>query len=102
MLVNELGAVVDLVVNNNQDILLGVVLGNILVGVFLGGHLDGECCAKENGIPGVSRFFFFFRFCKVCFSVVARRTSSVAPEVQIQTGQDKEGRKKEREEIWRW
>ena len=40
VLVDELGDVVHLVVDHDVEILLGVVLGNILVGE-LGGHLDG-------------------------------------------------------------
>lgn len=39
VLVDELGAVVDLVVDYNVDVLLGVVLGNILVGEF-NAHYD--------------------------------------------------------------
>lgn len=41
VLVDKLGAVVDLVVDDDVEILLGVVLGNVLVGELLGGHLDG-------------------------------------------------------------
>jgi len=41
VLIDKLGAVVNLVVNDNVDVLLGVVLGNILVGELLSGHLDG-------------------------------------------------------------
>lgn len=40
VLVDELGDVVHLVVDHDVEVLLGVVLGNILVGE-LGGHLDG-------------------------------------------------------------
>lgn len=41
MLVNELGAVVDLIVDDEVNVLLGVVLGNILVGELLDGrHVD--------------------------------------------------------------
>lgn len=40
MLVHKLGAVIDLVVNDHEQILLGVVLGNVLVGVLLVGHFD--------------------------------------------------------------
>lgn len=40
VLVDELGDVVHLIVDHDVEILLGVVLGNILVGE-LGGHLDG-------------------------------------------------------------
>lgn len=40
MLVNELGAVVDLIVNHEEAVLLGVVLGNILVAELLR-HLVG-------------------------------------------------------------
>lgn len=43
VLVDELGAVVDLVVDDNVDVLLGVVLSNVLVGELLdgGGHCVG-------------------------------------------------------------
>lgn len=41
VLVHELGAVVHLVVDHEEDVLLGVVLGNILVGILLG--LGGHC-----------------------------------------------------------
>ena len=34
MLVNELGGIVDYIVDDQEDVLLGVVLGNILVCVF--------------------------------------------------------------------
>ena len=41
MLVNKLGAVVNLVVDHDVEVLLGVVLGNILIGELLRrGHLD--------------------------------------------------------------
>jgi hypothetical protein len=39
MLVNELGAVVDNIVDNQEAVLLGVVLGNVLVGELLR-HLE--------------------------------------------------------------
>lgn len=35
MLVHKLGGIVDDVVDNDEDVLLGVVLGNVLVCVFL-------------------------------------------------------------------
>jgi hypothetical protein len=38
VLVHKLGAVIDLVVNDHEQVLLGVVLGNVLVGVLLVGH----------------------------------------------------------------
>lgn len=42
MLIDEAGAVVDLVVDNQVEILLGVVLGDLLEGEFLGfRHVDG-------------------------------------------------------------
>lgn len=45
VLINELGGIVDDIVDNQVKILLGVVLGNVLVGE-LGGHLDGRsACA---------------------------------------------------------
>lgn len=43
VLVDKLGAVVDLVVDHDVNVLLGVVLGNILVGEFLG-HCGGWLC----------------------------------------------------------
>ena len=43
MLIHELGDVVDVVVDHAVEILLGVVLGNILVGELLdGGHCVGR------------------------------------------------------------
>lgn len=51
MLVYELGGIVDDVVNDNEDVLLGVVLGNVLVGVFLG-HCErvfGGCAWLPRG-----------------------------------------------------
>ena len=47
MLVDKLGAVIDLVVDHDVEILLGVVLSNILIGEVLGGHLD--CCCRCVG-----------------------------------------------------
>lgn len=42
VLIDELATVVDLIVDHKEEVLLGVVLGNILVGVFLSlGHGDG-------------------------------------------------------------
>lgn len=40
MLIDKLGDVVDLVVDNHVKVILGVVLRNVLVGE-LGGHVDG-------------------------------------------------------------
>jgi hypothetical protein len=40
MLVDEFGGIVDLIVDNNIKILLGVVLGNILIGELLGHFCD--------------------------------------------------------------
>jgi hypothetical protein len=41
VLIDEAGAVVDLVVDDEVEILLGVVLGDLLEGEFLGGgHCD--------------------------------------------------------------
>lgn len=40
MLVDELGAIVNLVVDDDVDVLLGVVLSNVLVGELLGSHFD--------------------------------------------------------------
>ena len=48
MLVNELGRIVDLIVDHREDVLLGVVLGNILVGVLLGSHFDD--CVRVAGV----------------------------------------------------
>lgn len=46
MLVDKAGCVVDLIMDNDVEVLLGVVLRNVGVGEFLGGH--GErveiCC----------------------------------------------------------
>lgn len=52
VLVDELAAVVDLVVDHDEDVLLGVVLGNILVGVLLG----------HDGRIGSKRAFFLSNF----------------------------------------
>lgn len=46
MLVEELGAVVDLVVNNHVDVAGGVVLSNILHGELLRGH---DCGVDVTG-----------------------------------------------------
>lgn len=51
MLIDELGAVVNLVVNHDIHVLLGVVLGNILVGELEGGRhggQQGECDARRE------------------------------------------------------
>jgi hypothetical protein len=49
VLIYELGDVVDLVVNDAVKVLLGVVLGNILVGELLsGGHLDFSRCVRTG------------------------------------------------------
>lgn len=43
VLIDEAGAVVDLVMDNHVQVLLGVVGGDLLEGEFLGGrHGDGE------------------------------------------------------------
>jgi hypothetical protein len=47
VLVDKLGAVIDIVVDHDVEILLGVVLSNILIGEVLGGHLD--CCCRCVG-----------------------------------------------------
>lgn len=59
MLIDELGAVVDLVVDHDEHILLGVVLSNILVGQFqLGSHCElicwepGDWSQKNRGLEG--------------------------------------------------
>lgn len=41
MLVDELGGIVDLIVNDDEQVLLGVVLSNILIGELL---LRGHFC----------------------------------------------------------
>ena len=38
MLIDELRGIVDLVVDDDEEVLLSVVLGNVLVCVLLGGH----------------------------------------------------------------
>lgn len=43
MLVNEAGAVVDLVVDDHEQVLLGVVLGDLLESEFLAVRHDGRC-----------------------------------------------------------
>lgn len=50
VLVDELAEAVDLVVDHDEEVLLGVVLGNVLVGVLLSRH-DGRIESK--------RAFFF-------------------------------------------
>lgn len=50
VLVDELAAVVDLVVDHDEDVLLGVVLSNILVGVLL----------RHDGRVGSKVLFFLF------------------------------------------
>ena len=42
MLVHKLGDIVDLVMNDDVEIVLGVVLSNVLIGE-LQRHLDGVC-----------------------------------------------------------
>lgn len=46
VLIDEFGGIVDLIVDNNVKILLGVVLGNVLVGELLGSHF---CDCWEGG-----------------------------------------------------
>lgn len=54
VLVNKLGHVVDLVVDDDEQVLVGVVLGNILVGVLLcGGHCDGD--KRVVAVEGMAR-----------------------------------------------
>lgn len=49
MLINESGDIVDLVVDNEVEILLGLVFGNLLEGQLLvGGHDDGFQGMKER------------------------------------------------------
>ena len=52
MLVEELGAVVDLIVNNHVDVAAGVVLGNILHGKLL---CRGHDCGVGCGLAVVER-----------------------------------------------
>lgn len=41
MLIDELGRIVDLVVDDDEEVLLGVVLSNVLVGELCdGGHFE--------------------------------------------------------------
>lgn len=40
MFINEFCTIVDLIVDNNKKIFLGVVLGNILVGILLVRHFE--------------------------------------------------------------
>jgi hypothetical protein len=49
VLINERRAVVDLVVDDDEKVLLGVVLGNVLVCVLLGSHCCWMCaCATTT------------------------------------------------------
>ena len=49
VLIDKLGAVVDDIVDNDVKVLLGVVLGNVLVGEFLSGHLEiGGTVSRGN------------------------------------------------------
>lgn len=48
MLIDKLGGVVDLVVDDEEQVLAGVVLSNVLVGVLL----DGGHCGCEGGDKG--------------------------------------------------
>lgn len=47
MLVDEAGCVVDLVVDDNVEVLLGVVLRDVGVGEFLVGHGSRCVCEEE-------------------------------------------------------
>lgn len=49
MLIDKLGGIVDLIVDHEEAVLLGVVLSNILVGVLLR-HFGG-CNVSFNGCP---------------------------------------------------
>lgn len=49
VLVHELRAVVDLVVDHNVDILFGVVLGNVLVGKLESGRHGGRVAQGREG-----------------------------------------------------
>lgn len=54
MLIEKLGCIVDLVVNNHVQAILGIVSGNVLVGK-LGGHSGGnfeERIAMEKSYSG--------------------------------------------------
>lgn len=45
VLIDELGDVVDLIVNDHVEVILGVVLRNVLVAEF-GRHVDGVFCCE--------------------------------------------------------
>lgn len=47
MLINKLGGIVDLVVDDNEEVILRVVLRNVLIRVFLG-HCDEFCFAEAR------------------------------------------------------
>ena len=51
MLIDELGAVVDLIVHHQEAVLLGVVLSNILVGV-LGNGSHADCVRRVAKFDG--------------------------------------------------
>ncbi len=51
MLVDKLGDVVDLIVDDEENVLLGVVLGNILIRVFLR-HFDEISTGADFRGPG--------------------------------------------------
>jgi hypothetical protein len=61
------GAVVDLIMNDNVEVLLGVVLGNVLVRELLGGHFAGVVVGVvvvfRNG-----RYLFFWTICPVSYA----------------------------------
>jgi len=48
MLVDKLGHVIDLIVDHDKEVLLGVVLGNVLVGE--GGHCIGRLVCMFGGV----------------------------------------------------
>lgn len=80
MLVDELAAVVDLVVDHDKDVLLCVVLGNILVGVLLGGH-DGRIGSK----------CFFFLVSGIRREI--RVKNARATRTDVQEGKGRKGKK---------
>ncbi len=52
MLIDELCSIVDLVVDDDEDVLLGVVLSNILVSELLGRHCGGGGCWRMVKLGG--------------------------------------------------
>lgn len=61
MLVHKLAHVVDLVVDDDVEVLLGVVLGNILIRELLGGHLGRVLSVWKLSSSKRWMSFFFWR-----------------------------------------